>query len=932
MAEALGLASSIITVIELSAKAVKQCKHIIDTARDAPKDLRNILVEVSSLKAALENLDYLTKIDHDFAEEVSNQKGIGNAVNKCEETIGDLVKQLGDLTIRDSRQTQPGKRAKIKAAIAWTWNETTARKLINDVLQHKTTITLGLLTQTSREIHEVKLAVQDVQGTVSNDQRRKICDWIQTTNPTSIHNSALKNHETETSQWVLRLPQWESWLRGENSHRFLWIYGIPGAGKTVLSSYLVKQCQSYCNGSSDKPSICTYYYCSYRNHQDETLPMIRWLVSQLIRITRHMPNQLHADYEKDHQPGFYTMKDALCELLVHVQTVYLIVDAVDESQPRGELLIFLEELVTDPSFGRIQLLATSRKYHDITSVLMRLSSPISMSNEEVDKDIRRFLAARLEVKFTGWRAKYKTNILEVLVSKAQGMFRLAFCHVELISRKRTQAEMLDSLDSLPQTIEETYELILLEIDDQDWQSARTIFLWICGNDMIPYNEPIPISTLISVLNNNGSGSAISLPEDGKGYVEEICSCLITVGSSQFGSNLLSAELDAARCAHYTVVEFLFSEQIKHSKVKYFALSNDDIFTTFVGNTLAVAETVNSHAMCPPYWESFESYCARAAWLATFTWEPDLVESPALWTNLINIWSNNPSFFQDATNSYAHDEKKFPENNFAFYLSPEHNAESVQTFAPRILASLFLGSCHILANKLISHYGSQILELPFHFRLSFVKQYPQFGSAIEAAAIPTARNFTDYPILDCIEYLSEWFDSTRIALICVGLHAISGRDCGCYKSNNADDCRFTRMLRQYVKNGDGVQHRLTPLQFAVYCWDLDAVQALLESGADPNGLGVPDGKSTPIHLYQVDDRWWAASPLHLLRHAGYAPEEIDEYFDIKKSREARVSDIEAMLIEFGAQDFGSPTSTSTGPEGCTELDKSCMDSQAVIIAE
>jgi nicotinate-nucleotide pyrophosphorylase len=149
MAEALGLASSIITVIELSAKAVKQCKHIIDTARDAPRDLRNILVEVSSLKAALENLDYLNKIDHDFAEEVSNQKGIGNAVHKCEETLGDLVKQLGDLSIRDSRQTRPGKRAKLKAAIQWTWNETTARKLINDVLQHKTTITLGLLTQTS---------------------------------------------------------------------------------------------------------------------------------------------------------------------------------------------------------------------------------------------------------------------------------------------------------------------------------------------------------------------------------------------------------------------------------------------------------------------------------------------------------------------------------------------------------------------------------------------------------------------------------------------------------------------------------------------------------------------------------------------------------------------------------------------------------------
>jgi hypothetical protein len=152
--------------------------------------------------------------------------------------------------------------------------------------------------------------------------------------------------------------------------------------------------------------------------------MIRWMISQLIRKTRHVPNVLLTDYENDHHPSFRTMKEALSELQLHVQTVYLFVDAVDESQPRAELLLFLEEIVTNPNFGRIQLLATSRRYHDITSVLTRISHPISMSNGEVDKDIRRFIAARLEVKFLGWRAKYKANILEVLVAKAQGMYVL----------------------------------------------------------------------------------------------------------------------------------------------------------------------------------------------------------------------------------------------------------------------------------------------------------------------------------------------------------------------------------------------------------------------------------------------------------------------------------------------------------------------------
>ncbi|KAF7537322.1 hypothetical protein G7054_g3825 [Neopestalotiopsis clavispora] len=855
MAEALGLASSIITVIELSAKAVKQCKHIIDTARDAPRDLRNILVEVSSLKAALENLDYLNKVDHDFAEEVSNQKGIGNAVHECEETLGDLVKQLGDLSIRDSRQTRPGKRAKIKAAFQWTWNETTARKLLNDVLQHKTTITLGLLTQTScsREVHEVKLAVLGVQKSVDNTTRREICAWLQTTNPTNIHNTALKNHEIETGEWVLRLPQWNFWLQGETSHRFLWVYGIPGAGKTVLSSHLSEQCQSYCNESVGKPSVCVYYYCSYRNHQDETLPLIRWLVSQLIRKTRHVPNHLVADHENDHQPSIKTMKEALSELLVHVQTVYLFVDAVDESQPRAELLLFLEEIVTNPNFGRIQLLATSRKYHDITSVLTRLSHPISMSNEEVDKDIRRFIAARLEIKFLGWRAKYKANILGVLVSKAQGI--------------------------LPQTIEETYELILLEIDEQDRSFARTIFL------------------------------------------------------------MSEEEVDTAKCAHYTVVEYFFSEQIKGSKVAFFALSNNDVVAEFVATTIAVAKTINLKDLRSEYWESFQSYCSRAAWLSIFTWESDLAEHEALWMGLIHIWSNDLSYFSSADELFRHvGAVEIPESNQSWLLTlePDDEVQHIQEFPPGILACLVLNSSHILASKLVSHYGSQILEVPFHFNPNgayggskIPRKDKQFGTAVEAASMTTCGFGGLSEVLDGFELLSNWFDNAQLALIYVGLHIRSDGDCGC---DTLDGCPAITKLLQCVEADSGIQHCLTPLQLSVYCLDLRAVEALLESDVDPNGIGACDGRPTPIYLFKVDDRWWSASPLHMIRHAPFAAEDIDGTLDIMQSREAQRSQIEKVLIQFGAKDFGYPSDTSTCTERSTGCEESSMGTQALSVRD
>jgi hypothetical protein len=192
MAEVVGIAPSIDAVLGLSAMVVNKCKAIIETAEKAPQDLRTILIEVSSLKSALENLEFLSRIDCEFGAEVSNQQGVEAAVKGCQNTLTNLVDQLGSLSISDSQQSGPSKRQKIKTAISWTWKEGSAKKLLADVLQYKTTIMLGLLTHTAyvlacrplcplcyslppryganesrREDHETKLVVDNVQEILS---------------------------------------------------------------------------------------------------------------------------------------------------------------------------------------------------------------------------------------------------------------------------------------------------------------------------------------------------------------------------------------------------------------------------------------------------------------------------------------------------------------------------------------------------------------------------------------------------------------------------------------------------------------------------------------------------------------------------------------------------------------------------------------------
>src|SRR5207245_11314835 len=66
-------------------------------------------------------------------------------------------------------------------------------------------------------------------------------------------------------------------------------------------------------------------------------------------------------------------------------------DAIDESMPRMDILKILRDLITDPRFPKIRVLATSREYPDIEESMKGISASISMMNPLLDEDIRLFV-------------------------------------------------------------------------------------------------------------------------------------------------------------------------------------------------------------------------------------------------------------------------------------------------------------------------------------------------------------------------------------------------------------------------------------------------------------------------------------------------------------------------------------------------------------
>jgi len=240
-------------------------------------------------------------------------------------------------------------------------------------------------------------------------------------NPSALHNVAARKHEPHTSSWLTRSSEWRDWVSASSTDRLLWIHGIPGAGKTVLASYAIEKLKALCDLTDSV--ACTYYYCHYSHNQDEAGPFLSWTIGQLCRQAAWMPRHLKRLRDRGCEPTIPELEHALELVLERFERAYLVIDAVDESSPRDELVRLVAILSLDNRFRKIRILATSRQYADIGRVFSAISVSISMSNSYVEADIAQLISARFSSspRLRRWRHSME-EIQRTLTRKANGMY------------------------------------------------------------------------------------------------------------------------------------------------------------------------------------------------------------------------------------------------------------------------------------------------------------------------------------------------------------------------------------------------------------------------------------------------------------------------------------------------------------------------------
>ncbi|PMD32285.1 hypothetical protein L207DRAFT_640105 [Hyaloscypha variabilis F] len=830
-------AASLDTLFQLADRVIGLCKLYIRAAKDAPSDLRVILIEITSLKVLLDNFQFLAKWDakhgnqsifDSLLQDEGPIKGCMDSISELEKLFPPPVKSL------------PKSKQKIQellATLSWPFKQEKAKKILQEISLFKSTISLTLTVDHHNDIKKIRHATREMQTILDADQRDKVYSWLRHTDPSPLHNRARSQYEVGTGDWILRSQKWDNFISAK--HRCLWIHGIPGAGKTILASHLIEIIER-CEVPHGRKYGLSYYYCYFGHNQEEAAPMLRWFLDQLCRQAGCIPAFLFQLYQDGREPSLTELLACLEALISNYDRVFFIVDAVDESKPREDTLRVLRDLVTDARFNKIQLLVTSRLYIDIEQVLEELSVSVSMSNPEVTADIGRFVQASMQSnpKFRRWEPELLKETQEALTIGAKGMFRWATCQLHELQRLRCESSIIrKALKSLPKTLDETYE--------------RAIGNSLTSQGMDPSDEVFDREAL-----------------------REPCGCLIDVQNEEkvirdAYKHHKRAIFSVVSFAHYTVLEYLLSSRISQGPAAEFSITSDGSYIRFFSVILLAATRVLYDQATwerekKKWWDNFSLYSIAVTeklLLDRPTWFPHrsncLVDEPwrLIADGVLRLVSSEEIF-----SGFCHGLKHhinasyravFGIDSEVWYLGL--HAKWADTNAFRLFAlALMCGSRY---PDIIEYYVEKCdlksllnsrqniclcLDSDYFGTLNDRKFEYEFDcSFIELFAQLAYYRWEDFRLLFKLG-VGMFEDYSNILISHVASHYLC-EGCRLAKKEQSEqpNCIIEQLLRRGA-DPDGNCSWVTPLQIAVFTDQPDIVAQLLAAGADPNKTGDREG--------------------------------------------------------------------------------------------
>ncbi|KAH6884376.1 hypothetical protein BKA70DRAFT_1084358, partial [Coprinopsis sp. MPI-PUGE-AT-0042] len=299
----------------------------------------------------------------------------------------------------------------------------------------------------------------------------------------AIHLDILSKATPGTGVWLLKTNKFILWLDPNGDLKILWGTGIPGAGKTVLVSIVIRELEALAAVKGSRICVC-YVYIRYGDRADLS---VRNILETFVKQTveRHPECALIAEnaYTRHLREKTQPTEAELLELLwqfteVNAATFYLL-DALDEAPDRIQV-----DLVLKLASLNARLFITSRPLDAVQDRAPNTHFfPIAAQEGDLDLHINQEISRSRDL--TNFLKKSDPSLRDEVVSlvkrKCSGMFLHASLQLDALCECVTAHEVREVLEAFPSRIEDVYHQTwqrILEQKSSHVVLAKATLVWV----------------------------------------------------------------------------------------------------------------------------------------------------------------------------------------------------------------------------------------------------------------------------------------------------------------------------------------------------------------------------------------------------------------------------------------------------------------------
>jgi hypothetical protein len=301
-------------------------------------------------------------------------------------------------------------------------------EVVTNIRQHSTLLREGVTLADIREARDHRIRSLDLLDETHKSQQRQKFSSLRDRFSVDSHDERLdwiRNRSVSGCEtWLLEDAAFCSWQdvsrKGSQSTAWLWLQGIPGAGKTYICGAAIDHFRQH------KQKRTLFAFLSYTNNTSQTaLTILQSFIFQAAEDDPDFQSVLVDAKERELRGNTGYVVELLKSWLQTVGRTYIVIDGLDEMEcsERQILLQRLEEL--SKGSDKLRFLVCSRLEADINRALEEKSTNIQV-NDRNSGSIQTYINSRFYDWINSRKFDHNTQLelrglLSPLSAKAKGL-------------------------------------------------------------------------------------------------------------------------------------------------------------------------------------------------------------------------------------------------------------------------------------------------------------------------------------------------------------------------------------------------------------------------------------------------------------------------------------------------------------------------------